>query len=198
VAQPGWGHQLCLWRLPDSPPSLHSRPCSPSCALPFVCRCHDGGGELSATEGWNTSPVWEAEGGCGTPDVRPDGALSAAGAVGVPVHCRELDQAAFRGPFRLKRCSDSRAAYGAPRAAQHRSLRERGSEGAPGGGFCCPLRTEPPPGAARGAPWSPAQLCTIALGRCSAIRYTVCKVLTNCVLFQEKKRKEKKKKNPSL
>jgi len=30
------------------------------------------------------------------------GALSTDGAVGVPVHCRELDLMAFKGPFQLK------------------------------------------------------------------------------------------------
>ena len=37
-----------------------------------------------------------------TAKVRLDGALSTAGAVAVPVHCREWHQAAFGGPFRLK------------------------------------------------------------------------------------------------
>ena len=37
-----------------------------------------------------------------TAKVRLDGALSTAGAVAVPVHCREWHQAAFEGPFRLK------------------------------------------------------------------------------------------------
>jgi len=31
-----------------------------------------------------------------------DGAVSADGAVGVPVHCRQCEQMAFRGPFWLK------------------------------------------------------------------------------------------------
>jgi len=31
-----------------------------------------------------------------------DGAVSSAGAVGVPVHCRQWEQAAFEGPFCLK------------------------------------------------------------------------------------------------
>jgi len=35
------------------------------------------------------------------PEVRLDGALSTAGAVAVPVHCREGHQAAFGGPFLL-------------------------------------------------------------------------------------------------
>ena len=34
--------------------------------------------------------------------VRLDGALSTAGAVAVPVHCREWHQVAFGGPFQLK------------------------------------------------------------------------------------------------
>jgi len=29
------------------------------------------------------------------------------GAVGVPVHCRELDQMALKGPFQLKQFCDS-------------------------------------------------------------------------------------------
>ena len=36
-----------------------------------------------------------------TAKVRLDGALSTAGAVAVPVHCREWHQAAFGGPFQL-------------------------------------------------------------------------------------------------
>ena len=35
------------------------------------------------------------------------GALSTDGAVGVPVHCREWDQMAFKGPFQLKPFYDS-------------------------------------------------------------------------------------------
>jgi len=42
-----------------------------------------------------------------TAKVRLDGALSTAGAVAVPVHCREWHQAAFGGPFRLKPSYDS-------------------------------------------------------------------------------------------
>ena len=38
-----------------------------------------------------------------------DGAVCTAGAVGVPVHCRQWEQAAFRGPFRLKQFWDSRS-----------------------------------------------------------------------------------------
>ena len=37
-----------------------------------------------------------------TAKVRLDGALSTAGAVAVPVHCREWHQAAFEGLFQLK------------------------------------------------------------------------------------------------
>ena len=37
-----------------------------------------------------------------TAKVRLDGALSTAGDVAVPVHCREWHQAAFGGPFQLK------------------------------------------------------------------------------------------------
>jgi len=37
-----------------------------------------------------------------TAKVRLDGALSTAGAVAVPVHCREWHQAASEGPFQLK------------------------------------------------------------------------------------------------
>jgi len=37
-----------------------------------------------------------------TAKVRLDGALSTAGAVGVPVHSREWHQVAFGGPFQLK------------------------------------------------------------------------------------------------
>jgi len=37
-----------------------------------------------------------------TAKVRLDGALSTAGAVAVPVHCREWHQAAFGGPFQPK------------------------------------------------------------------------------------------------
>lgn len=33
--------------------------------------------------------------------------LSADGAVGVPVHCRALDEMAFKNPFHLKRFCDS-------------------------------------------------------------------------------------------
>ena len=33
--------------------------------------------------------------------------MSTAGAVGVPVHCRQWDQTAFRGPFQLKLFCDS-------------------------------------------------------------------------------------------
>lgn len=36
------------------------------------------------------------------PKVQLDGALSTNEAVGVPVHHRELDQMAFKGPFQLK------------------------------------------------------------------------------------------------
>ena len=42
-----------------------------------------------------------------TAKVRLDGALSTAGAVAVPVHCREWHQAASEGPFQLKWFSDS-------------------------------------------------------------------------------------------
>jgi len=41
-----------------------------------------------------------------TAKVRLDGALSTAGAVAVPVHCREWHQAAFGGPFHLKQCNN--------------------------------------------------------------------------------------------
>ena len=44
-----------------------------------------------------------------TAKVRLDGALSTAGAVAVPVHCREWHQAAFGGPFQPKPFSDSMA-----------------------------------------------------------------------------------------
>jgi len=48
-----------------------------------------------------------AQRGGGAPSLRyprlGNGALSADGAVGVPVQCRELDQMAFKGPFQLKR-----------------------------------------------------------------------------------------------
>ena len=37
-----------------------------------------------------------------TAEVRERGALSAAGAVGVPVRCREWDLMAVKGPFQLK------------------------------------------------------------------------------------------------
>ena len=42
-----------------------------------------------------------------TAKVRLDGALSTAGAVAVPVHCREWHQAAFGGPFQPKPFFDS-------------------------------------------------------------------------------------------
>ena len=42
-----------------------------------------------------------------TAKVRLDGAVSTDGAVGVPAQCREWDQTAFKGPFRLKRCYGS-------------------------------------------------------------------------------------------
>jgi len=42
-----------------------------------------------------------------TAKVRLDGALSTAGAVAVPVHCRERHQAAFGGPFQLRSVYDS-------------------------------------------------------------------------------------------
>jgi len=41
-----------------------------------------------------------------TPTVR-GWALSTDGAVGVPVHCRDLDYTAFKAPFPLKQFSDS-------------------------------------------------------------------------------------------
>jgi len=37
-----------------------------------------------------------------TAKVRLDGALSTAGAVAAPVHCREWNQMAFKGPFQLE------------------------------------------------------------------------------------------------
>jgi len=37
-----------------------------------------------------------------TAEVGLDGALSTAGVVGVPVHCREWHQMALEGPFLLK------------------------------------------------------------------------------------------------
>lgn len=36
-----------------------------------------------------------------TAKFRLDGALSTGGAVGVPVHCKVLDQTAFKGPFQI-------------------------------------------------------------------------------------------------
>ncbi len=42
-----------------------------------------------------------------TAKVRLDGALSTAGAVAVPVHCREWHQAASEGPFQIKPSSHS-------------------------------------------------------------------------------------------
>ena len=42
-----------------------------------------------------------AQRGGGDLQVRLEGALSTDGAVGVPVHCREWDQMAFKGPFQL-------------------------------------------------------------------------------------------------
>jgi len=41
-----------------------------------------------------------------TAKVRLDGAVSTAGAVAVPVHCREWHQAAFGGPFQLRPFED--------------------------------------------------------------------------------------------
>jgi len=38
---------------------------------------------------------------------RSGGALSTDGAVGAPVHCRGLDQMAFKDPFQLKCFNDS-------------------------------------------------------------------------------------------
>ena len=37
-----------------------------------------------------------------TPNVKLDGALSTDGAGGVPVHCREWDQIAYKDPSQLK------------------------------------------------------------------------------------------------
>ena len=53
-----------------------------------------------------------AQRGGGTPSlqtakVRLDGALSTAGAVAVPVHCREWHQVASEGPFQLESFHDS-------------------------------------------------------------------------------------------
>ena len=48
-----------------------------------------------------------------TAKVRLDGALSTAGAVAVPVHCREWHQAAFEGPFPLPRLYHSQPPGGA-------------------------------------------------------------------------------------
>ena len=36
-----------------------------------------------------------------------DGAVSTAGAVGVPVHCRQCEQTAFGGPFQLQPVCES-------------------------------------------------------------------------------------------
>ena len=41
-----------------------------------------------------------------TAKVRLDGAVSTAGAVAVPVHCREWHQAASEGPFQLRPFED--------------------------------------------------------------------------------------------
>ena len=45
-----------------------------------------------------------------TAKVRPDGAVSTDGAVGVPVRCRGLEGMAVRGPFQLQPYSDQRSA----------------------------------------------------------------------------------------
>jgi len=42
----------------------------------------------------------------GTPKVRLDGALSTDGAVGVPVHCREVELHGFKRLFQLKQFCD--------------------------------------------------------------------------------------------
>jgi len=47
-----------------------------------------------------------------TAKVRLDGALSTAGAVAVPVHCRDWHQAASEGPFQLQPSYASTSAFG--------------------------------------------------------------------------------------
>ena len=61
-----------------------------------------------------------------TPKVRLDGAVSTDGAVGIPVHCRGLDQMAFKGPFHLKPpselCGAGDGSHQLPQITQHRFL----------------------------------------------------------------------------